>query len=568
MGSRVQARLIVTVTLALLLVAMPRPAGAAGVTDRAESWDPPRVVPMAEGETLPTPEELEARGARVGEILVKVYDIFDLDDPRENNWVYRSANALHYKTRSKTVVDQLTFRRDEKLRAQRLAESERQLRSRRYLYDAVVRIARYDPQANVADIEVSVRDVWTLNPGISYSNTGGQDRTSFEIEELNLFGRGVKLQLGYDDEVDRTSTSIDWFDPNLLGSRWQLALGYADLSDGETTYISVDRPFYSLDANWALGGSGFDDQRVETRYDLGEPVDAFQVDSRQLGLRYGWSKGLENGWARRWLAGFRHDEKSFALVPGETPPPELPGDRKFVYPWVGVEWIEDAYVKVQNRNQIGRTEDAYHGTQFSASLGYAGTGLGSSQSALIMSAAASSGREYREGREWAAAAAANGRVESGNLIDAVLTAEARHYWRLSRHQLFFASVTGTVTEQLDPDHQLLLGAEEGLRGYPLRYQTGTASALMTLEQRIYTDWYPFRLFFVGGAVFFDTGRTWGPTLGGERPDGWLSDIGVGLRLGNSRSGLGSMVHVDFSYALDPVPGRDRFQITVETQRGF
>lgn len=92
-----------------------------------------------------------------------------------------------------------------------------------------------------------------------------------------------------------------------------------------------------------------------------------------------------------------------------------------------------------------------------------------------------------------------------------------------------------------------MGAAAGRAGgYPLRYQSGTSSALITLEHRIYTGWYPFRLFNVGGAVFFDSG----------------------LRLGNSRSGLGSVVHVDFSYALDAVPGEDRFQITIETRQGF
>ena len=33
--------------------------------------------------------------------------------------------------------------------------------------------------------------------------------------------------------------------------------------------------------------------------------------------------------------------------------------------------------------------------------------------------------------------------------------------------------------------------------------------LMNLEERAYTDWYPFRLIRVGGAVFYDGGRAWG-----------------------------------------------------------
>jgi len=544
------------------------PGGAAGLRERDEVWNPPRIVPLAEGEVLPTPAELEARGAKVGGILVRVYDVFDPSDPREDNWLFRTANTLHYKTRDSTIVDQLTFRAGQPLKAQRLEESERILRQRRYIYDAVARIARYDPEANVADIEVSVRDVWTLNPGISYSNTGGKSSTSFEIEELNLFGRGQKLQLSWDDNVDRTSTEIEWRDHNVAGSRWQAALRYADLSDGETRFLALDRPFYSLDARRATGGYWYDDLRVQTRYDLGEPVDSFEVDTLQYDLHYGWSKGLRDGWTHRWQAGLRYDEQVFAEVPGEVPPPELPGDRKFVYPYVGMEWIEDVYVQQRNHDQIGRREDVYLGTAWSAYLGYAGTALGSSDDAWLAGGSLTSAREYRPGRQWSVDMTARGRLQSGDLRDAVLTAQARHYWQVGRRQQFYAAATGTLTEELDPDRQLLLGAEEGLRGYPLRYQTGTASALVTLEHRVYTDWYPFRLFNVGGAVFFDSGRTWGPTLGGERPEGWLSDIGVGLRLGNSRSGLSSVIHVDFTYALDPIPGGDRFSITVDTKRGF
>ncbi|HSF77574.1 MAG TPA: hypothetical protein VLA38_03065, partial [Steroidobacteraceae bacterium] len=144
--------------LVLAASALPMAADGARVSDRAAPWDPARIVPLAEGASLPTPEELEARGAVVGEVLVKVYDIFDLDDPREDNWVYRAANALHYKTRGHAAATQLTFRSGDKLSAQQMAESERVLRTRRYLYDAVVRVARYDPQTNIADIEVSVRD--------------------------------------------------------------------------------------------------------------------------------------------------------------------------------------------------------------------------------------------------------------------------------------------------------------------------------------------------------------------------------------------------------------------------
>jgi outer membrane protein assembly factor BamA len=563
-GADPAGRLFTAALLSLLTLV----AQGAGALERDEPWNPPRIVPLATGEALPAPEELERRGATIGRILIGIHDVFDLDDPRENNWVYRTANVLHIQTREATIRNQLIIVEGAPLVARELQECERILRGRRYLFDAVIRIALYDPETNVADIEVATRDVWTLNPGISYSQEGGTHKTSFSIEEYNLLGLGQKLQFEYKSDVDRTTEEIEWVNPHLFGSRWSVAARYADLSDGRTRFLELDRPFYALDVRWALGATGLDDQRVQTRYDLGEEVDAFRVGSRFLDLRYGWSKGLRGGRAMRWRAGLRYDEKEYSLEPGEAPPQELPDDRKFIYPWLGFEWIEDAYEKVRQRDQIGRTEDAYRGLYLAGALGYASSSAGSSHDALLFAVVASRAREYLPGREWVLSVSTDGRVESGDLLDTVVTAEARHYWHIDRRKTLFAKAIATVTEDLDLDRQLLLGAEEGLRGYPFRYQTGTASALATVEYRYFTDWYPFRLFHVGGAAFFDAGRTWGSTLSGTPPRGWLADIGIGLRLGNSRSGLSNVVHVDLSYALSAVPDESRFQVTIETRRGF
>lgn len=112
------------------------------------------------------------------------------------------------------------------------------------------------------------------------------------------------------------------------------------------------------------------------------------------------------------------------------------------------------------------------------------------------------------------------------------------------------------------------GGDNGLRGYPLRYQSGTASALVTVEERIYTDWYPFRLFHIGAAAFADAGRTWGQDVAGQEPLGLLSDVGVGLRIGNARSGFGNVLHIDFAVPLSRQPGIDSVQLLVETHHSF
>ncbi len=162
----------------------------------------------------------------------------------------------------------------------------------------------------------------------------------------------------------------------------------------------------------------------------------------------------------------------------------------------------------------------------------------------------------------------SGRLEDGSVRNAVLTGAIRFYLEQSRQWLFFTTLEGAVGRNLDLDNQILLGGDNGLRGYPLRYQGGDRRVLLTVEQRFFSDWYPFRLFRVGAAAFVDVGRTWGDAPLGTPSQGFLKDVGVGLRIGNSRSGLGNVIHVDVAFPLDGDPSIKKVQFLVETKQRF
>jgi hemolysin activation/secretion protein len=210
----------------------------------------------------------------------------------------------------------------------------------------------------------------------------------------------------------------------------------------------------------------------------------------------------------------------------------------------------------------------YLGRTVYAELGWADTAYGSDRDALLGNVVASAGWAPATHTQVFVDANASGRLESGEARNVLVTAGGRWFRRLGDRQSLYARVAGTTTHELDAERQLLLGGEEGLRGYPLRFQGGTSSALLTLEHRVYTDWYPFRLLRFGTAVFYDAGRTWGRSYTGSEPYGLLQNVGFGLRFGNVRSGLGNVLHVDFSYALDEQPGVKRFEVTVETRARF
>ncbi len=515
-----------------------------------------------------TVAEFERQGARIGAIEIDVEDIFDPSRPGESAAVYRLANELHLQTRDDAIRSQLLFRENDPLSRQKVAETERLLRGRRYLYDAWIVPTCYHAHDNTVDLRVRVRDVWSLNPGFSFNRKGGTNKVGFEVEDQDFLGRGELVSLSWGRNVDRDVLQAVYEDPQILGTWWRGRAAYSDNSDGNLGELAVSRPFYSLDARWSAGTGLLAGERVDTRYQQGKVLDAYVENTDRFEIFGGRSRGLQDGWARRWLAGVRYEDSRFGETVDRPLVAPLPGDRRLVYPWVGLEWIEDDYVTTHNQDQLSRTEDLQFGRTLRAELGLSSSLWGADRTAALARVHGEVGRRLGEGQSLFLEGDLAGRLEDGGPADVLLQGEARYYRRQAPHALFFASARGSLAERPDLDHQLLLGGDNGLRGYPLRYQSGTASALVTVEERFYTDWYPFHLFNIGAAVFADAGRTWGRDVTGQSPLGLLSDVGVGLRIGNARSGLGNVLHVDLAVPLERQPGIDSVQLLVETRHSF
>jgi hypothetical protein len=522
-------------------------------------------LPQATAE-LPSDAELESSGAVIGNITINNLNIFDLNDPRDDTRLFRLADRLHARTRQQIVRRELLFASGDKYSRRVLDESERLLRTASYFYDASIRpIAYHDGRV---DVLVTTRDVWTLNPGFSYGRSGGTSSTGFQLQELNAFGYGTAVTVGRKSDVDRTETQFGVQDKNVHGSRVGVQALYSQNSDGYQHDLFVDRLFYALDSRWTGGAGGADDVRVDSLYDRGNIIDQFQEHDRLAGAYGGWSRGLQNGWVARWTLGATFDDRQFAVAPVFTGVSVVPTERKLVYPWVRYELLEDDYLKYHNYNEIERTEDFYLGTHVSAQIGWSDPAFGANLAGLVFSAAAGYGLTSSHHKTLLFTTTLDGRLENGTPQNTVAGAGMHYYFRQSEQLLFYAGLDAAAGRNLDLDKQILLGGDNGLRGYPLRYQDGTARALVTIEERYFTNWYLFRLARVGGAAFMDVGRTWGAAALAAPSLGVLKDVGFGLRIGNSRSGLGNIIHVDLAFPFNGDPSIHRVQFLIVTKESF
>ena len=523
-------------------------------------------IAAADTEPLPSDAELEKSGAVFGDIHIDNKDVFDEQDPKDNKALFRLADKLHVRTRPGVIRHQLLFRTGERYSHHAIEESARILRADRYFYDASIVPVRYHD--GKVDVLVTTRDVWTLDPGLNFGRSGGTNSSGATLQELNILGTGSAVSIGHQTGVDRSGSSIGFADTHAFGTWTTVALNYAELSDGSFRSALINSPFYSLDTHWAGGVVAQDDDQVDSLYDRGQIIDQFQDHGVLAQVYAGWSPGLQNGWVNRWTAGVTYNERLFTTVPTWTGATLLPEDRKFVYPWVRYELLEDDYVKLQNHDQIGRTEDFFLGTDIALLLGWADAAFDSTRSALLFQASAGRGMMPSDSTTILMTSAFTGRVEDGTLYNGVLDGAIRYYVQQSKNWLLFATLHADNGWRLDLDNQILLGGDNGLRGYPLRYQDGSGRALVSAEERYFTDWYPFRLVRVGAAVFFDAGRTWGSAPLASPSLGFLEDAGFGLRFGNARSGFGNVVHVDIAFPLVTQPGIDKAQFLVQTQASF
>jgi hypothetical protein len=576
-------------TLLLVLLTLPRPVAAAGATDVAE---PPQAEatpadnatrtdepsgeerarrrhgfgpPPEHTPGLPSDAQLEADKAVIGKIYIDNRDIFDLQDPKDDTWLFRLANRLHIKTRASIIREQLLFKPGQRYQRRLLDETERILRADGYFYDAWIRLVSYHD--GKVDVRVTTKDVWTINPGFNYGRSGGTSSTGAKLEDISFLGTGIDLAVSHSNNIDRSSTQFSITDPHTLGTFTAVSLNYADMSDGHLREFTAQSPFYALNTRWAGGVYGLDDLQTDSLWDRGAIIDQFADHHQGAQIYGGLSQGLHDGWVERWSTGVTYDEHLFsplAVVPGTI---LMPPDRRFLYPWVQVDLLQDDFLRLFNHDQIARTEDFYVGTAVSARVGWADSSWGSSQSALIFQSNASKGFVHG-GSTLLLFSDFSGRVTDGRLRNGVMDGSVRYYVEQSKNWLFFTTLLGTKGWNLDLDDQVLLGGDSGLRGYPLRYQDGDARALWTVEQRYFTDWYPFRLFRVGAAVFFDAGRTWGQAPLAVPNFGWLADAGFGLRLGNARTALGNVVHVDLAFPFNGDRSISRVQFLIQTEHSF
>ncbi|MCM3875297.1 MAG: hypothetical protein NEA02_02645 [Thermoanaerobaculia bacterium] len=491
---------------------------------------------------------------RIDTIEIRPTNVFAPDEAAKSFFPYGLANALHFTTRASFIQKQLLFAPGEVLRPDLLAETERNLRAFGLFRRAYVR-------AEGQHVVVETADAWTLLLRGSLSNKGGVTTYSIGAEEYNLLGTGRQFGFGWEKETDRSSRSVFYADPNLFAPHAAFRLDASELSDGRFFRAAMGRPFYALDVPWALEGairlSDFDTKL----YAGGEEATVWKEQERDLLVTGGRLLSRDVDAVMRFIGSVEWNDVELRGGGLGAPPPERRANRTFLFLSAGLARVGSDWITRRLVDLIDRDEDFNLAPSGRLELGFSLPvwGAESAGRALV---SGSVGTPLRSGFALATLAAST-RL-SGGVENARLSAGARAYVMKGPWTLV-GNVSTLVGWNLDPESQIALDGESGLRAYRLHAVEGNRRLVGNVEARVLVVPEILQLVSFGLAAFGDAGWSWGD------PDGFwhLADAGVGLRIGITRASKSSLVRIDVARVLHPDPlGRTGWLLSFSSGQAF
>jgi hypothetical protein len=161
-------------------------------------------------------------------------------------------NHIHVKTKKLTIKNLLLFKRNDPYDPLFISESERLIRSQRYIRRVKINTIELPHTKDSVDIDVVALDTWSLIPNGNLSEGEG----TFNLKERNVLGLGHQLYGRFKERfIDREKNiSGRYTINNIKNSYLELTLNYEnDFDNNSVRSTSLQRRFFSPLTKWAGG---------------------------------------------------------------------------------------------------------------------------------------------------------------------------------------------------------------------------------------------------------------------------------------------------------------------------
>jgi hypothetical protein len=499
---------------------------------------------------LATDSSVVARceGAMIRSVEVRSLSIFDPLPAGRFRGFYRTLNKLHVRTRPATVRSQLLVAPGQVWAADRVIESQRLLRNLEYIEPDPI----YSSLVNDSvDVRVVTHDQWTTQPELNLERGGGRTYGSVGFTERNLLGLGLGLAFAFREEPTGRTRSAAVNGRRLFGSQLEGQFQAGTGTGGVSNSVYLRDPFRALDdeRSWTVSASRSSaDQQL---FKSGSLAATFPFEFKQTQLEYAIGKRYSDGLVRRFAFGLmRFDRRYGVTVPEPGVPIAFPAgveEVKLRWALARVTFWKPRFIERRGIELFDPVEDFDVGSLVSMESGLALRALGSTADEGLARLRLESGRETRRFGFGTLRGRLSTRIRGGPR-ETLAHLDARWVQQPARDIAVVFAALGEAADRAPREVQSVVGGLNGLRAFPVQALAGTQLWRFNAETRWVAARNVWALASVGGAVFLDAARAWGP--GGDR-EPWHHDAGFGLRLSFPHASLHQVARFDIAFPLSP-----------------
>jgi hypothetical protein len=172
----------------------------------------------------------------------------------KKNFITRTGNSLHIKTRRAAIRNLLLIRENQPFDSLLAKESERLIRSQKYVRDVSFFVIATSKNSDSVDVFIRELDTWSLIPKGAVSTK----RFSFSLTDRNFLGMGHETKEGFawNHTTGDFAYNLNYYIPNIRNTFINSTMHYGADEFGDMSKIfSVDRPFFSPLSKWAAGAN-------------------------------------------------------------------------------------------------------------------------------------------------------------------------------------------------------------------------------------------------------------------------------------------------------------------------
>lgn len=510
------------------------------------------------------------RGLIIRNVKLKIVDVFE---GKELSKFYRVANDLKMSTKRDVIRREFLFKKGDEFDPFLVSETKRILRTLGFLRR--IRIIPTKVGTSEVDLLVSVQDTWTLIPQVGFSSGDGSDSRSVGVSESDLLGYGKTLGVGYSETDNRKKIQTVYDDPRVWGTYHRLRLTHFERTDGDFSSVFFGRPFRSFVEPFSWTSTISHEDTIGRLFQHGNERYIYRRRHFLFDLDFSLARVKNLEAVGRYSLGYKYSSEDFNSANDKdfedlSLDPDLVSrdsallaeDRRFSGPTLSYSEIDPEFVSMNYIDRFDRVEDYNLGKQVLIDTQIAPDFLGSDHDAMLFSLSRAGGEKFSKESFFRFELGMGSRLEKSGLSNTLYSFESKYYnvlgplfsgdLFLGRHTLA-ANFGFDYGNDFDLDRELLIGADNGLRGYVSRAFTGDKRIVFNVEDRVHLVDDVLKLFSLGAAAFFDAGGATNASISDLIQDNIYSDVGVGLRIGFPRSSGGQVLRIDLALPLRSGP---------------